>query len=169
MLLPGRSSLAGLWGSLASLTLCIHGFPGAGAATTTTTQQQPPEISSSDGLLDVTLTVDLVTSLDGTRVAPGYNGGAVGPTLRASPGDTVRITLVNDLPAETAVSRELYDLVADPGADPIEQTRECPFPLPFLFPPKANLLTFCLRRESALPRTAPCLFLCSLACLSVFA
>ena len=31
------------------------------------------------------------------RTAPGYNGGPTGPTLRAKPGDKVRITLVNNL------------------------------------------------------------------------
>ena len=82
-------------------------------------------IRSSDGVLDVTLTVSEVVSLNGSRVAPGYNGKAVGPTLVADPGDKVKITLVNDLPPASASSRKLYEYVLDEEAfleDPNAQT-----------------------------------------------
>ena len=77
----------------------------------------PPEVASNAGLLDITLTIDWVTSLNGTRVAPGYNGLPVGPTLRVKPGDTLRVTLVNNLPNVTALDRELYEYVFNPNSN----------------------------------------------------
>lgn len=73
----------------------------------------PKEYKSENGLLDVTLSVGMVESLNGTRVAPGYNGEPVGPTLRVSPGDTLRVTLVNTLET-SALDRELQEYVMDP-------------------------------------------------------
>jgi hypothetical protein len=84
---------------------------------------QPPELVSENGLLEVTLTVDLVTSLNGTRVAPGYNGLPIGPTLRLKPGDTFRVTLVNNLPSVSAVDRELWDYVYNPESDYVNVSR----------------------------------------------
>jgi hypothetical protein len=84
---------------------------------------QPPEHVSQNGLLEVTLTVDFVTSLDGARVAPGYNGLPVGPTLRVKPGDTLRVTLVNNLPSVSAIDRELWDYVYNPESDYVNVSR----------------------------------------------
>ena len=74
---------------------------------------QPEEIRSSDGLLELTLNVGLVTT-EYNRTAPGYNGGAVGPTLRARPGDKVRITLMNNLEPSTSEEVELNSFVLTP-------------------------------------------------------
>ena len=82
-------------------------------------------IHSSNGVLDVTLTVSEVISLNGSRIAPGYNGKGVGPTLIVNPGDRVKITLVNNLSPASATSRDLYDYVIDEevfAQDPDAQT-----------------------------------------------
>ena len=82
-------------------------------------------IRSIDGVLDVTLTVSEVVSLSGSRIAPGYNNRAVGPTLVANSGDKVKITLVNNLSPASETSRNLYDYVLDEEAfleDPNSQT-----------------------------------------------
>ena len=85
------------------------------------------ELVSADGILEVTLTVDLVVSLDMNRTAPGYNGISIGPTLRVKPGDTLRVTLINDLPDDddkkTAYDRQLYDYVTDEGSDFVNVSR----------------------------------------------
>jgi hypothetical protein len=84
----------------------------------------PDELISENGLLDVTLTVDLVTSLNGARIAPGYNGKPVGPTLRVKPGDTLRVTLVNNLDqAPEVVSRSLYEYVYNDKSDFVNVSR----------------------------------------------
>lgn len=78
---------------------------------------QPEELKSVDGLLDVTLDVAMLESLNGTRIAPAYNGAPVGPTLRVKPGDTLRVKLNNNLEPGTDVDRELYEYVLDPLND----------------------------------------------------
>jgi FtsP/CotA-like multicopper oxidase with cupredoxin domain len=72
----------------------------------------------------VTLDVGLVQSLEGIqwsdvgyRLAPGYNGGAVGPTLRVKPGDILTVTLNNKLDPSPARDRELNDYVMNPKSD----------------------------------------------------
>ena len=57
----------------------------------------PDAISSKDGLLRATLTVDQrnVTIGDQTVQALTYNGAFLGPTLRVYPGDTMELTLRN--------------------------------------------------------------------------
>jgi len=79
---------------------------------------------SENGLLEVTLEVGLVDSLDGIewsatgkRTGPGYNGQAIGPTLRVKPGDTLKVNLVNNLNPVSPLDRELYAYVLDPDAD----------------------------------------------------
>ena len=63
-----------------------------------------PVLSSENGELSVTLTIgealyeNVETGLKQKVV--GYNGVVVGPTLRVKPGDTLRITLMNELPEE---------------------------------------------------------------------
>ena len=76
---------------------------------------QPMEyVSNENGLLEVTLNVDLLESLNSTRIAPAYNGATVGPTLRVKPGNTVSVTLVNNLPPPTDLDQELYNYILDP-------------------------------------------------------
>lgn len=75
---------------------------------------QPDEFVSVNGKLEVTLTVDLLESLNGTRLAPAYNGKPVGPTLRVKPGDEVSLTLRNDLPPSPDIDRELLSYILDP-------------------------------------------------------
>ena len=65
--------------------------------------EQPSEIVSADGVLTATLTVTagLVSYGKNQRYALSYNGGQPGPTLRAKPGDIMRITLKNGLDEHT--------------------------------------------------------------------
>ena len=60
-------------------------------------------IRSSGGFLDAELVVDFSVNKIGSDTVRlrSYNGGLVGPTLRAKPGDTLRIRLVNRLPQES--------------------------------------------------------------------
>jgi FtsP/CotA-like multicopper oxidase with cupredoxin domain len=76
---------------------------------------QPVELVSVDGLLEVTLDVDYIESLNGARIGPGYNGASVGPTLRVKPGDTLSVTLNNNLSPATSLERELLQYVMDPN------------------------------------------------------
>ena len=65
--------------------------------------QNPPEIDAAHGVLSTTLTVAYALN----QIAKcqvylrSYNGQLVGPTLRAKPGDTLRIHLDNQLPPDT--------------------------------------------------------------------
>jgi FtsP/CotA-like multicopper oxidase with cupredoxin domain len=72
--------------------------------------RNPPELSSHGRVLrtdlDVRFTDPKETSIAGCPVRlRSYNGQLVGPTLRARPGDTLRITLHNRLPVETMAQR----------------------------------------------------------------
>jgi hypothetical protein len=58
--------------------------------------------------------VDNLSSVGGTKIAPAYNGQPCGPTLRVKPGDTLKVTLVNNLTPMTATERELYEYILDP-------------------------------------------------------
>jgi Multicopper oxidase len=85
---------------------------------------KPIELVSSNGQLHVTLDVDMVQSLEGIewsetgyRTGPGYNGAAVGPTLRVKPGDTLTVTLNNNLDPSPAHDKDLYSYVMDPTSD----------------------------------------------------
>lgn len=80
---------------------------------------QPPEIVSKDGKLDVTLTVDMVLSLNGTRNAPGYNGNPIGPTIRIKPGDTLSVTLINNLEPSSDYDHELHEFVYDRNSEKV--------------------------------------------------
>lgn len=77
------------------------------------TNPQPVELASKGGVLKVKLTVDLVLSLNSNRLAPGYNGAPIGPTLRAKPGDTVIVTLINNLEPGSDLDHELYSYTHD--------------------------------------------------------
>ncbi len=65
--------------------------------------ENPESIESQDGLLETTLEVKYAKN----RIADcevnlrSYNGKLVGPTLRAKPGDTIRIKLINNLPPQS--------------------------------------------------------------------
>ena len=83
---------------------------------------QPDTLSSVDNVLDVTLTVDMATSLNGTRTAPGYNGSPVGPTLRVKPGDLLKVTLINNLDPVSDLDKELYAYTKDFSADAVNRT-----------------------------------------------
>jgi FtsP/CotA-like multicopper oxidase with cupredoxin domain len=85
------------------------------STTVSAANPQPVELVSVDGLLEVTLDVDFLESLNGTRIGPGYNGAPVGPTLRVKPGDTLIVTLNNNLSPATPLDRELHDYVMDPN------------------------------------------------------
>ena len=93
---------------------------------TTTRNSQPQEIRSVEGLLEVVLTVDLVNTPELNRTAPGYNGAPVGPTLRAKPGDKVRITLVNNLEPSPADELKLFSFAMTPvsDSDPDKEEKE---------------------------------------------
>ena len=75
---------------------------------------QPTELVSQNGLLEVTLTVDDLVSVQDTKIAPAYNDEPYGPTLRVKAGDTLRVTLINNLPAMTSQEQELYNYIQDP-------------------------------------------------------
>jgi FtsP/CotA-like multicopper oxidase with cupredoxin domain len=74
---------------------------------------QPVELVSSGGMLELTLDVGLLESLNGTRLAPAYNGETVGPTLRLNPGDRLKVILKNSLMPGSALDRELSSYVMD--------------------------------------------------------
>jgi hypothetical protein len=76
---------------------------------------QPTELFSENGVLEVTLVVDDLQSVGGTKIAPAYNGEPCGPTLHVKPGDTLQVTLVNNLPPMSETERELYDYILDPA------------------------------------------------------
>jgi FtsP/CotA-like multicopper oxidase with cupredoxin domain/peroxiredoxin len=69
-----------------------------------TSWYRPIEITSVGGTLTATLTIDyasLTLGADPVRLRC-YNGVLVGPTLRAKPGDLLKIKLVNQLPPNPA-------------------------------------------------------------------
>jgi FtsP/CotA-like multicopper oxidase with cupredoxin domain/peroxiredoxin len=70
------------------------------ARSSTTPWYRPTEVVSAGGTLSVTLTIDyasLTLGADPVRLRC-YNGVLAGPTLRARPGDLLKIKLVNALP-----------------------------------------------------------------------
>lgn len=70
--------------------------------------KEPPEISSQNGILELDLIVDAINfsaSAFGFNTR-AYNGMVPGPTLRAQPGDKVRIRLINRLePEDTSLEQ----------------------------------------------------------------
>jgi FtsP/CotA-like multicopper oxidase with cupredoxin domain/peroxiredoxin len=63
---------------------------------------EPEELRSRDGTLTAVLVATYARNFIGQDPVylRSYNGNLVGPTLRAKPGDTLRITLRNDLPTQ---------------------------------------------------------------------
>lgn len=76
-----------------------------------------PELVSANGLLNITISIDNVWSLNGKRYAPAYNGGPVGPTIRLKPGDTFIVTVKNNLPPESAYAKQLKKYIEDPASN----------------------------------------------------
>jgi len=76
---------------------------GSGTPTSDAGWQQPPEIRSSNGVLSATLTLrgGLIDYDGRKRWAVTVNGTTPGPTLRVKPGDTLKLTLDNQLGAST--------------------------------------------------------------------
>lgn len=117
---------------LTALTV-LGGLLLAGCANTPTAQQvaqaSPPastpleaapagqDLSSKDGTLDVTLRAaeNQVPYDGGTRWAMTYNGTVNGPTLRVQPGDTLSVTLQNDLSVPTSL--HTHGLHVSPESD----------------------------------------------------
>ena len=84
---------------------------------------QPPVLESVDGTLDVTLTVEMTESLDGTRRSPLYNGQPMGPTIKVKPGDVLTLTLENQLDPSSADDQAKMAMVKDASADEAEVTK----------------------------------------------
>ena len=78
------------------------GAPGTPAAAVGRALREPEALTSTDGLLDVTLRAAPGVTLAGrTTRALGYNGTSPGPTLSVRPGDRVRVRLENELATAT--------------------------------------------------------------------
>jgi FtsP/CotA-like multicopper oxidase with cupredoxin domain/peroxiredoxin len=72
------------------------------ARTTVNGYADPAEFTSRDGTLTAVLVATYAHNYIGSDPVylRSYNGQLVGPTLRAKPGDTLRITVRNDLPTQ---------------------------------------------------------------------
>lgn len=72
---------------------------------------EPQVVRSEGGVLSTTLTVDFrEETIDGReRQYRTYNGLFTGPTLRFSPGDTVRVLVDNNLPSDSKPSAHEHD------------------------------------------------------------
>jgi FtsP/CotA-like multicopper oxidase with cupredoxin domain len=89
----GVTGLVAGWGSQRDL---------APPAETGLPLRQPNVVPSVDGVLDATLTAAPGVTVAGrTTTAWGYNGTSPGPTLRAHPGDVLRVRLANGLSGPT--------------------------------------------------------------------
>jgi suppressor of ftsI len=95
-----------------ALALFVPTGPAAVAAAATTAAmpaaqplRTPPEYRSKDGVLAVTIEARATRVVIGDHVIDGatYNGDYGGPVLRLSPGDTLRLHVVNHLPQVTNV------------------------------------------------------------------
>jgi FtsP/CotA-like multicopper oxidase with cupredoxin domain len=62
--------------------------------------QNPPEVTPTSDATRLDLKVDYATNIViGCQTSlKTYNGGIVGPTIRAKPGDTIHVRLINNLP-----------------------------------------------------------------------
>ncbi len=96
------------------------GSPGTGA-----TLEDPDVITATNGTVSMTLTVTYTVPYgdDNQKIGQkigdcpvhlrSYNGQLVGPTLRARPGDSLRITLVNDLPPDNVDMQHVMNTIGD--------------------------------------------------------
>jgi suppressor of ftsI len=87
--------------------------------------QEPDEVASKNGVLDVTLTastktIDVSGSLLGARPLTAQVGAQTlptklnGPTLRVKPGDTIKVTFVNQLGGGEPTNIHYHGLHVDP-------------------------------------------------------
>ena len=70
--------------------------------------QDPPALQSKDGVLEATLTVTRTSYNVAGQTVQGltYNGLVQPPTLKVNPGDTIKLSLVNDLPSPPQDAKE---------------------------------------------------------------
>jgi FtsP/CotA-like multicopper oxidase with cupredoxin domain len=70
---------------------------------------------SKNGVVDVTLSVRMRTTLNGTRKSPIYNRGLVCPTIRIKCVETLTVTLNNECATDNeSYTRELMQYINDP-------------------------------------------------------
>jgi FtsP/CotA-like multicopper oxidase with cupredoxin domain len=75
-------------------------FLSALACAQTVLLPQPPQVHAKNHVVSVTLHA----MNENGRDAFSFNREAVAPTIRASPGDVLEITYINDLPAKSTES-----------------------------------------------------------------
>src|ERR1700692_571755 len=79
------------WSCIAALSFVAKGFTGEAQVTLA----PPPEVRSQNHIASLTLHAALNIS---GRDAFAYEGKSIAPLIRVSPGDTLKIDYVNDLP-----------------------------------------------------------------------
>ena len=110
----------GAGGATALLTACSSSgtgeLPGS-SAPSAPSFVQPESITSTDGLLEVTLRAEPAHMPWGesTRYVYAYNGTTPGPTLRLRPGDRLVVHLENGLDADTNL--HTHGLHVSPSGD----------------------------------------------------
>ena len=110
----------GVGGAAAWLTACSGGGtdgPGEVSTPSGVSFGEPESITSSDGLLEITLRAEPtdVAWGDTTRSAYTYNGSSPGPTLRLRPGDRLVVHLENGLADDTNL--HTHGLHVSPSGD----------------------------------------------------
>jgi len=80
------------------LFFSVHIFLAAYGSAQTVSVPEPPQVSSKNHV--VSLTLNAVN--ENGRDAFAFEGKTVAPVIRASPGDTLRITYINNLPTKSA-------------------------------------------------------------------
>ena len=98
MLMPGMPGMVMPKVAPSTPALVNGVIPGTGGAYVSGLPlTQPTDLYSKNGVLSVTMTVtQQVVNISGKKVyAIVYNGSFVGPTLHLSPGDTLKLNLVN--------------------------------------------------------------------------
>lgn len=78
--------------------------------------EKPPEISAGGTTVRVTLTFDeyLYKGPQITQKTRVYNGAIAGPTIRAKPGDTIELELINNLPTPDLNTTIFHNICRDP-------------------------------------------------------
>ena len=118
--------LLGAGGAAAVLASCGMGHSGPTTAKNTNVGGSPGEafvspsqLRSANGVLEVALTAaaSMVPWGSGERYALTYNGSVPGPTLRLRPGDTLRVTLKNELDQATNLHTHGLHVSPDGNSD----------------------------------------------------